>query len=158
MLSFRKTPLASSLVCQPLLWDWLPAPFPSLGAAFPAVITDTAATDPHPGQLQRCSAERLGKAEATVDLAAAEWRYKRVPNAGLTGCCPCQGCLPMHGFLCGSGSAATVEREPPGPPSVTELTRLHLKAKLSSLLSACEEKSEITFRQIIFRENNKNKN
>lgn len=64
----------------------------------------------------------------------------------------------MHGFLCGSGSAATVEREPLGPPLVTEHTKLHLKVKLSDLLSASEEKSEITFGQIIFRENNKNKN
>lgn len=65
--------------------------------------------------------------------------------------------MPTHGFLCGSGSAATVETQRPGPPSVTKHTKIPLKVKLSGLLSASEEKSEITFGQIIFRENNKNK-
>lgn len=63
----------------------------------------------------------------------------------------------MHSLLCGSSSAATVETQPPGPPSVTKHTKLHLKVKLFGLLSASEEKTEITFGQIIFRENNKNK-
>lgn len=72
-------------------------------------------------------------------------------DAGLRSCCPCQG------FLCGSGSVDT-ETQPPRPSSVTKHTKLHLRVKLSGLISASEEKLEITFGKIIFRENNKNKN
>lgn len=63
----------------------------------------------------------------------------------------------MHGFPCGSGSAAAVQTQPPGPPSVTKHTKLRLKVKLSGQLSASEENPEITFGQIAFREKNKKK-
>lgn len=78
--------------------------------------------------------------------AQLTWQQQRggtdVSNAGLTGCCPCQGCLPTHSLPCGSGSAATAETQ---PPPGTKHTKLHVKVKLSGLLSASEEKPEITF-------------
>lgn len=130
-----KPALAPNLMPQPLPWDRLLAPFTNSQLP-PMTLIQGSWKDAGLSVLSRSlkDSEKL-RPQLTwllqgVGAGVSLW-------SGLTGCCPCQGCLSISVAL---AMAAAVEAQTSGWPSVVKHTMFHLKVKLSSLLPAHEER------------------